>query len=142
MPEEVSSIIKAACNRLYREQKALIDMEAHERTIAGYLAEYLRPVFPGLEVDSDPNRMGNKGEAKRSRDGRRLIPDLTVHKRGSIEGPNIAVIQIKGFWNREDRQKDETDLHDLWRAFGYQYLYRLELGPEAYELIPVHPPPG
>ena len=140
MPE-VSSIIKAACDRLYREQKALIDMHAHERTIGGYLAEYLRPGFPGLQVDSDPNRMGNKGEAKRAQDGRLLIPDLIVHTRESVEGPNIAAIQIKGFWNKDDRQKDERDLHDLWRAFKYQYLYRLELGPETYDLIGVPPPP-
>lgn len=135
-----SSVIRSACDRLYVEQHDLIDMHAHERTIAGYLAEYLRPHFPDLQVDSDPNRMGKKGEAKRSRDGRLLIPDLIVHKRGSIPGPNFVAIQIKGFWNREDRQKDEEDLHDLAETFGYQYLYRLELMPEGYDLIPVpHP---
>lgn len=139
MPE-VPLIIKAACGRLYREQKDLIDMQAHERTIAGYLAEYLRPHFPGLQVDADANRMGDKGQAKRSRDGRRLIPDLIIHTRGSIEGPNIAVIQIKGFWNKEDRGKDEADLHDLWRAFGYHHLYRLELKRDGYDLITVARP--
>lgn len=137
---DVSSIIKSACERLYREQKDLIDMRAHERTIAGHLADYLRPHFPGLQVDCDPNRMGDKGEAKRSLDGRRLIPDLIIHTRGSIEGPNIAVIQIKGFWNKEHREKDEADLHDLWRAFRYQHLYRLELNDDGYDLITVpHP---
>lgn len=136
----VPEIIKSACDRLYREQKDLIDTRSHERTIAAYLAEYLRPHFPGLQVDSDPNRMGNKGEAKRARDGRRLVPDLIVHERGSIEGPNLAVIQIKGFWNKENRQKDEEDLHDLWSAFGYEHLYRLELNPEDYELINVPSP--
>jgi hypothetical protein len=136
----VPAILKSACDRLYREQKDLIDMHAHERTIAGYLAEYLRPLFPGLQVDSDANRMGEKGQAKRSRDGRLLIPDLIIHMRGSIKGPNIAVIQIKGFWNREDRRKDEADLHDLWRTFGYQHLYRLELNRDSYELIKIaHP---
>jgi hypothetical protein len=136
----IRSILETACERLYQEQKDLIDMQTHERTIAAYLAEYLRPAFPELQVDSDSNRGGNKGESKRSRDGRLLIPDLIIHKRGSIEGPNIAAIQIKGFWNKEDRQKDEADLHDLWNAFKYQYLYRLELGLDTYDLILVSPP--
>ncbi len=104
----VPEIIKSACNHLYREQKDLIDTRSHERTIAAYLAEYLRPHFPGLQVDSDPNRMGNKGEAKRARDGRRLVPDLIVHKRGSIEGPNLAVIQIKGFLRRIGKRTRKT----------------------------------
>lgn len=136
----ITSVVQLACDRLYREQKDLIAMRAHERTIAGYLAEYLRPHFEGLQVDSDPNRMGDKGQAKRSRDGRLLIPDLIIHTRGSIKGPNIAAIQVKGYWNKENRKKDEADLHDLSRTFGYQHLYRLELNRDNYDLIEVaHP---
>ena len=139
MPE-IEAIIRAACDRLYREQKDLINMRAHERTIAAYLAEYLRPHFPDLQVDSDPNRMGDKGEAKRSRDGRLLIPDLIIHTRGSRKGPNIAAIQVKGFWNKENRKKDKADLHDLWRAFRYQHLFQLELNRDSYDITLVSHP--
>lgn len=135
----IERCIRQACDELYREHQLLLRNETHERTIVAQIADYLRPLFADLAIDPDYNRMGYEAEPKRALDGRRLVPDIVIHERGSRQGPNLVAIQVKGFWNREDRAKDERDLRDLAAAFHYEHLYRLELGRETYDLIAVTP---
>jgi hypothetical protein len=56
--QDPSLLIKFACDGLYKEQPNLLDMRAHERTITGYMAQYLREYFPGFQVDADDNLQG------------------------------------------------------------------------------------
>ena len=68
--EKVERNIRNACARLYREQKLYIDMHLNERTLVSYIVEYLRPLFPDLNVHSDYNREGSNGDIKRDAQGR------------------------------------------------------------------------
>lgn len=130
--------IKLGCTKLYEKDKLLIDNRAHERTIASRLAIYLQPLFEkdDLVVDTDYNREGIRIKSKRRSDGSLINPDIIIHKRGVNEF-NLVAIQIKGFWNSEDRSKDENDLIDLREKLRYRFLYRLELGYDTFELIPI-----
>jgi hypothetical protein len=135
--EELEKRITEACDRLYREEKVLIDTKTHERTIAAHLVSYLKPLFQDWAVDAEYNREGRDGKPKRDSESNLLRPDITIHTRQSIEGPNLAAIQMKGFWNKEDRGKDENDLRKLKAKYNYSFLYRLELGKDHYELVSV-----
>ena len=129
-------LIEEACVALYAAQKDLVDVCAHERTIAAHLAEYLRPLFEGWNVDTEYNREGRKGDPKRDERGR-LFPDIIIHTRGQRVESNLAAIEVKGHWNGEDRRVDEEKLRRIRAEYGYQYLFRLELNEEEASLISV-----
>lgn len=133
---EVRQLIGAACEFLYADHKDLVDFQTHERTIAAYLAEYLRQLFEGWDVDTEYNREGRKRDPKRDEAGR-LFPDIIIHTRGERLGANLAAIEVKGYWNVEDRAIDEKKLRRIAAEYGYQHLFRLELKEEDTSLISV-----
>jgi hypothetical protein len=137
--ETIGTAINEACVWLYENENAkrLIDEKAHERTIVpGYLLPELKNRFPGWDVDPDYNREGIDRGPKKDLDGKLLVPDVIIHKRGP-KGPNLVTIQVKGYWNHENRKIDEGSLQRLQAKHHYKYLYRLELGPDKHELIRV-----
>ena len=134
--ETVRSNLAAASARLYSEQRHLIDIEVHERTLVGLLVEYLRPLFPGWDINADYNREGNKGRPKQDHLGK-LIPDIIVHTALNRDGPNLVAVEVKGHWNPQPRSLDEEKLRRLTAEYGYQHLYRIDLGPETFALVQV-----
>jgi hypothetical protein len=104
--EEVRALIQAACARLYRRHRTLIDCRAHERTIAGRLAGHLESLFDGWDVDADYNREGNAGAPKHGERGL-IVPDIIIHRRGQRRGANEVAMKMKGYWNQEDRRIDD-----------------------------------
>ena len=135
---EVGKLIRKACSQLYEQEHLLIKNEAHERDIASHLRAFLKELFKKWSVDSDYNKEGNAKESKRDLEGKLIVPDIIIHNRGSKEGPNLAVIQIKGYWNKENRSKDENDLIRMQNKFNYLYLFRLELNEETFDLIEIN----
>jgi hypothetical protein len=95
-------------------------------------------MFPNLAVDTEYNGEGRGRDAKRDKRGR-LYPDIIIHTRGERLGPNLEVIEGKGHWNPEDRGFDEENVRRMAAEYRYQYLFRLELEPDAARLIPVEP---
>ena len=136
--EEIESRINDACSSVYKEEPGLIQNKTHERTIVGALFCRLRKSFEdeGWDVDIEYNREGNEGATKED-DGGRLIPDLAVHTRGSIKGPNLFALEAKGYWNTENRSKDEARLRRLREKYEYIFLYRLEFKSDDFNLIEV-----
>lgn len=132
---QIESIILAACRSLYKKDYLLIKSKTNERTIAAQLAFYLKPYFKGFDVDPKYNREGDSGDPKRSMSEELLIPDIIVHKRGDIKEHNLLAIQVKGYWNKEDRSKDSKDLRKLKEKYNYHFLYRIELKLKTFELI-------
>jgi len=133
--DDVKNLIEQACSSLYVENPILIKNRTHERTIVSHLANYLKPLFPDWNIDTDYNRDGDNGKSKQSIDGELLLPDIIIHNRGVEQGPNLVAIQVKGFWNKEDRTKDEKDLRKLKAKYKYLFLYRLELNIDNFDLI-------
>ena len=137
--EDIEQRIERACCGLYEQDKRLIDQESNEAGIvADALAPRLRNEFPEWDVNTTYNREGSGDDSKRDVDGNIMVPDIIIHRPGLV-GPNIAVIEIKGFWNNENRAKDEDKLRRIGLKFNYEHLYRIELQRDGYELIRVSP---
>lgn len=137
--KEVEEELTKACKLLYDELPELIVNCTNERTICSHIARFLKPLFENWDIDTEYNREGKKGKPKRGASGKLLLPDIAIHTRGAIEGPNLVANQVKGSWNKEDRTKDEEKLKDLQRRYKYKFLYRFELSLNSFEIIPVHP---
>lgn len=131
-------LIEKSCKKFYKEMPDLINSNAHERTIVSHLSNYLKTFFKNWDVDTEYNREGKEGKSKREANGRLIVPDIIIHTRGKIRGPNMVAIQVKGYWNKEDRGKDEKDLIELRKKYGYYALYRLELNSDSFEIIEVN----
>lgn len=135
--ETFENTVNAACAELYATKKHYIDERAHERTIvADFIAPFLRERLKGWDVNTDYNREGVDREPKKDLDGNLIMPDIIVHKHGPA-GPNLFAVQVKGYWNRQDRVIDEDSLRRIRAKHGYRFLYRLELGRDKHEIIPV-----
>ena len=135
----IKTRIEEACNSLYGENHRIIENQTHERTISSRLAHrYLEPLFPGWNVDVEYNREGNGGESKRGMSGELQVPDIIIHTRGVKAGPNLVAIQVKGYWNSEDRNIDEAKLRSLKDNKNYFLLYRLELKPDSFKFKEVN----
>lgn len=133
--------INEALSELYQRDPILIENKTNEPTIVAHLAEYLRPLFDGWSVDTGYNRDGR--ETKKDSESNRILPDLIIHlqtpdreQRNSPEN-NLVAAEAKGYWNTEDREKDAGKLRDMKSRYGYQYLFRIELGKDAGQLIEI-----
>lgn len=135
----VEKSLDEACEELYRHAKRYIDEKAHERTIvAAVILPFLTKSFPTWSVDPDYNREGAKMKRNPKKDlhGKLIVPDIVVHEWGP-NGRNLVAAQVKGYWNKEDRAEDEDKLRRLAAKHHYSYLYRIELGKDDFEIIPV-----
>jgi hypothetical protein len=138
--QQVEARIREACDFLYKEEHELIKNETHERTIVASLFCHMRSPFldEGWDVDVEYNREGDKGDPKRDDIGD-MRPDIIVHSRGSIEGPNLMALEVKGFWNKDAREEDADKLRRIRAKYNYKFLYRLELRADSYSLVEVDP---
>ena len=134
--EEVTKKVLTATGELYKNKKHLIEEKAHERTIAAHIAGYLQAILKDWDVDPEYNREGEKRKTKEDIDGKVAYPDIIIHRHGPL-GPNLAAIEVKGFWNKTDRKDDETKLIKLQQKHNYQFLFRLELNENEFDLIQV-----
>jgi hypothetical protein len=138
--EQVELLLNQACRHLYDEYKYLVEEAAHERSIVGdVLASYLRSNVRGLNVNTDYNREGQPGDRKPKTDlnGDLIVPDIIIHKWGP-KGPNIAVIEVKGYWNAEDRAKDEDKLKRIQAKHSYKFKFLIELGKLNYQITSIN----
>jgi hypothetical protein len=139
--DEIEHLLRGACEHLYKNHKHLIDEAAHEESIvADVLVPYLRLNINDYDVTTGYNREGEleSRETKTDLEGHPIVPDIIIHRFGP-KGPNTAAIEVKGYWNHQDRKEDEDSLQRLAAKHKYKYLYRLELGRQTYELISVVP---
>lgn len=133
----IESIINGICEVLYKENKQVIDRHLHERGIVSdYIAPSLRSSFPKFDVNVEYNREGVDIDPKKDLAGKDIIPDILVHKQ-MTDDFNLVALEVKGYWNKEDRSIDEDKLRRLDDMHPYKFLYRLELNKEKHELIAV-----
>jgi hypothetical protein len=81
----------------------LLAIDVNERTITSHLSDILRGMFPGYDVDHEYNRHGV--EVKKMASGKRLIPDIVVHKE-EVDVKNLLAIEVKK--GREPDEEKET----------------------------------
>ncbi len=111
---DIGHKVALAVELLLQRDAALLIRDVNERAITGRLADYLRPHFPGWDVDCEYNR--DDHVVKRI-DGRAVVPDIIVHRRGLRE--NLLAIEVKKSNTRED---DDEDIQKL-NAFRDSHLH-------------------
>ncbi len=138
-----SCFLETAARRLYKHDRHLLE-RGKERSAAAKIACHLwellgevgyRQKCPRIRVNVDYGREGN--DPKRGLEGKVVIPDIIVHVPG-LEGPNIAVVEVKGWWNRDDRKTDMQKLHSYTRKQKYFFAYSIELG-ETCPTVTLYP---
>lgn len=134
-----AGFLEEAVTRLYERDFHLVN-QGLERAAGAKLACHLSRVledhsflqtFPEIRVDVDYGREGDG--PKRTVEGNNVVPDIIVHRPGP-DGPNLAVIEIKGWWNKTDRQADELKLQGYLQKQHYQYAYFVELDRNTPEI--------
>ncbi len=111
--------ISAALQELLLRDEGLLVRNVNERTITARFADYLRPRFPGWDVDPEYNRDGH--EVKKA-NGAIVVPDIIVHRRGTPD--NLLVIEVK---KSDTTEADEEVLEklDSFRSSHLRYRHAL-----------------
>ena len=113
--------------------------DCEEKLDCSQIARYLEPLFESWDIVLTITAKEKRENQREALMAGYYLPDIIIHKLGSEMGPNLVAVQVKGFWNKEVRTKDEEDLRKLWRKYKYKFLYRLELEQESFKLIPINP---
>jgi hypothetical protein len=133
--KEICGRFEAALDAFFENEAELLELDVHERTVAGYLAHrYLAPQFPNHRVDADYNKVGLAREPKRlelpkeCRGGgyRIVVPDIIVHHRGTND-QNLLVVEIKMETNNIPRMCDEIKLVGYREQLQYRVGVLLDL---------------
>jgi len=128
----VKERLKAAVNKLYKDDHHLFVVNANERSITFRLGLYLQESFPESTVDCEYNRK-EKISKSITLDGsdRRVFPDIIIHKRGNNE-QNLLAIEAKSSKGnskrvQEKRQRDQKKLLRYKQELEYAYGVFIEL---------------
>ncbi len=134
--------LEAALARLYSDDSHLVDV-GRERPAAARLAAHLRDVlleagylgmFPDIRIDTDVGHEGD--DLKRDAEGKQVIPDIIVHVPGKA-GPNVAALEIKGWWNPATPERDLTKLKGYMQNQLYSSAYFIRLEKRAATITAV-----
>lgn len=125
--KKISRALGAALASLYVDELEAIKKGGQENYLNRKLRDYLCAYFPGWEVKCEQRKEGDR--MKRNSSGRGVRPDIIIHKSGLL-GPNIAIVEAKGYWNKTDRQLDTNKLKDYQVKQHYMYAFQVEYGPE------------
>lgn len=133
-------IIQVSLDNLYRNDIELVQRGGMEQAISFRFGIYLMEQCQQIEWlrNSDFDMEYNKNGVNPKRTPRRpngTRPDLIVHTRNSNEA-NILIVEIKGWWNDEPRERDRIKLEDFVHQEGeYKYGYGvfIDLGKNGCE---------
>lgn len=134
--QEIKQIIEHALVILYRTEKEIIGDETHEQSVSARLMLHLQHLLPEWNVDMEFNRQGENRDPKTDLEDVIRKPDIVVHKRGH-EGPNLAVVLIKPYWNEEDRESDKRVCKSLKDKQNYQVGFFIELKEDSFEVFEI-----
>ena len=127
--EYIKSKVEKAIMLLLKNDLFLLEIKAHERSVAHKLAEYLQQEFPEYHVDCEYNR--DKNISKRLKDipecknnqnnsSDLVYPDIIIHRRNTDN--NLLVIEIKTSNNSEKCDLKKLELFtDSSEKFKYQF---------------------
>lgn len=129
----LAAALIASIENLFAHDAQILDVNAHENTIAAHLMAYLRsraPVAPDGEpwhVDFDYNRQGVR--VKKIYGEQNVRPDVIVHRRNT-DTLNYLAIEMKKGSSSEVDQGDIDNLHAYrlhLKAGGLAYTHALFL---------------
>ena len=140
---DILSKIDKAVADLIKNEKRILARKLSERILSNHLADYLRPLFSGFNVDPEYNgdidkpndrkaleiaadRMKAIGYKPNAKNVYKLSPDIIIHKQETNE-KNLVVIEVK-----KDVSPDKDKAYDLIKLehltidyLGNHYNYKL-----------------
>jgi hypothetical protein len=142
--KEVVRRVHAAYDALIKYDRALLEVDANERSITHKLAEHLQTEFHGWNVDCEYNRNGSLPKRLKSSgdsvstddtEGKTVFPDIIVHHRQSKD--NFVVIEAKKS-STVSTSEDKAKLRDYVSEHGYQFAFIVvfPVGPRASNADP------
>lgn len=135
---DLTTILNAALNTLYVQERQIIMVDVAERTICARLAAILQRDFTDHAVHAEYNRYGiypkeiNLPDANGVLTANRVNPDIIVHQPGHDE-ENILVVEVKKTTNNLPDEPDLRKLEQIKHQIGYRFavFLRLPAGQEA-----------
>lgn len=130
--EELERILNEALDILYMQGRAIIAVDAAERSICARLAAILQRYFEDLSVDTDYNRHGvypkeiDLPDADGVLTANLVSPDVIVHTPGHDDG-NLLVIEAKKTTNPQPDGPDLRKLEQIKGQIGYRFAAFLRL---------------
>ena len=144
--EDIKKLVNASLEKFYKNDRDLIEMNDEGDMISeqcmvfhigGYMKNKMNTLskFQWADLDCEYNRNMNESKMinnpKEDNDGKRIIPDLVIHRRRSNRN-NLLVIEFKKK-NAEscDKKKDRNKLiylSDQKEEFKYNFGLFIELG--------------
>ena len=141
--DDIKVRVKSAVDRFRQKDKALIQVDANERSLSHKLAMYLQEQFEsdGWDVDCEYNRFGG-GDKKTAilfdelgewlrcdvpitdEEAKTIFPDIIVHHRRKSD--NLLAIEVKKSTTANDGRLDIQKLEAL-TCQRYKYKYQLGL---------------
>lgn len=127
--EKLKPKVEKAIESLLKNDLFLLEIKAHERSVAHKLAEYLQQEFSEYHVDCEYNRdkdiskrLKNISECKNDQNNNSdlVYPDIIIHRRNTDN--NLLVIEIKTSSNSEKCDIKKLELFtDLSEKFKYKF---------------------
>ena len=142
--EDVRRRLHAAYNTLLEHDRALLELDANERSLTHKLAEHLQVEFPDWNVDCEYNRkgelpkrlMGNVENVLTDDTlGKTVFPDIIVHQRRTND--NLLVIEAKKsitMGDSKDKEKLKAYLGEHNYCFAFAVVF--PVGSCAFEANP------
>lgn len=151
----IKQLIEKALDKLYKEDYETLICLNHKQYVGEracvfrfgiYLYQILKrhKQFKEYNLDCEYNRSYDK--PKRNNDGKLIIPDIIIHKRGYNDN-NLVVIEFKGWWNKDGQDGDRCKLTEMINPngeFKYRYGYtilfnKVKQGSDRYAIKQVDP---
>jgi hypothetical protein len=143
--------IRSAQQRLWDEDRYLLSVDAHERSICFRFAVYLAEQFPEFDVDCEYNRNHSEADYRKrvhdkdlfeivgrqprfgEEDGLMIMPDIIVHIRD--KPMNLLVIEVKKTSSLIPEHLDLFKLHALKEELGYRFarFIQFNVGKDSEE---------
>jgi hypothetical protein len=120
--ENVRNALEFARVRFLERDLGLIQDRANERSVTHRVAVYLEERFPDWNVDCEYNRQGLHGNPKVDPMGRKRLPDIVVHRRGTAD--NLVVIEAKPSWaSKTKKEHDREKLIQIACKHRYKFAF-------------------
>ena len=144
---QLEELVDTALRAVYKYDKYLIDIKAHERDIVFRFGIYFQGLlikhekYNKYNLDVEYNR--NLYDPKKTENfNNGVYPDVILHERGNNDN-NILVLEFKGYWNnrKDEIEKDKSKLWDLMNPTGdYKYKkgYIVILETNSFERQPFY----
>lgn len=139
--QEIKKKVEVALGILLKNDSFLLEHGANERSVSHRLAEYLQTEFPDWNVDCEYNLDGiNTKELERiqecgDRTTDRVLPDIIVHLRGTINNLLVVELKKKNLNPRCDKKKLELFTNQKGKYKYFMGLFAELNGVSRPELI-------